>query len=222
MSRQPAADAPNDRSMRTCTFLLVASLALLPAVTHAAPAELAPLSRKLLFPPRPNRNPGPITLVASPEIAHLVLVKQPRDTRVAFPLGDAVTVNTENALRSAFATVRVAHSRGEVADGLVLELRSVDVTPTLERYFFGEFSRTRFNFIVGEDEAKVKFVFILRDGKTGTGREIVVEGDSANRKKTGRVPWNPNWKGTIADRVGRMTDHATVEALDKLLDALRR
>ena len=66
----------------------------------------------------------------------------------------------------------------------------------------------------------MKFVFVLRDVKTGSEREIVVEGDGEDQKNAARVVWDIGWTWTEPQQLAKATDLATIAALDKLLEAL--
>ena len=189
----------------------VLSLALLTFIaTSVFAADAVPLSTSIKFEPVASLSTEPITLVVDSELSHLVVQKKMRLMKLDFPLGNAVSTNTETALRSAFKKVKLARTPDDVETNLSLEAKSFEVNPKMPMTTFGTFT------------SKVKFTFVLRDKKAKTEREIVVEGDGGNKKHAGRVLWEAGWKWTEAQQLAKATDLATVDALDQLLAELAK
>lgn len=185
-----------------------AVLALVLLATAAFAADTVPLSTSLEFEPAEKRSTQAITLLVPAELSQMVIQKKLRLLRLEFPIGNAVAVNTENALRSTFTKVRLARAAEDVDTDLVLEARSFEVEPKLPLTTFGTYT------------SKVKLTYVLRDLKKKTEREIVVDGDGGNKKHAGRVIWDAGWKWTEAQQLAKATDVATLDALDKLLQSL--
>lgn len=192
--------------MRTTIVLAI----LLLFATVASAADAVPLSTNLKFEKAPSQAKQPITLVVPTELSQLVIQKKMRLMRLDFPLGNAVAVNTENALRSAFPKVKLARSADEVETKLSLEAKSFEVAPKMPITTFGTFT------------SKVKYAYVLRNSADKSEREIVVEGDGGNKKHAGRVLWDSGWKWTEAQQLAKATDIATIDALDKLIEELTR
>lgn len=190
----------------------IISLSLLSLLVCASAfaADPVPLSTSIKFEPAATLKAEPITLVVNSELAHLVIQKKMRLMRLDFPLGNAVSTNTETALRSAYKKVKLARSLDEVETALSLEAKSFEVEPKMPMTTFGTFT------------SKVKFTFVLRNAKAKTEREIVVTGDGGNKKNAGRVIWESGWKWTEAQQLAKATDLATVDALDALLAELTK
>ncbi len=190
----------------------IISLSLLSLLVCASAfaADPVPLSTSIKFEPAATLKAEPITLVVNSELAHLVIQKKMRLMRLDFPLGNAVSTNTETALRSAYKKVKLARSLDEVETALSLEAKSFEVESKMPMTTFGTFT------------SKVKFTFVLRDSKAKTEREIVVTGDGGNKKNAGRVIWESGWKWTEAQQLAKATDLATVDALDALLAELTK
>lgn len=187
-----------------------ALLALVLLATAAFAADTVPLSTNLTFDPAGKRSTQAVTLLVPAELSQAVIRKKLRLLRLDFPLGNAVAVNTENALRSAFAKVRLARAAEDVETDLVLEARAFEVEPKLPLTTFGTYT------------SRVKLTYVLRDLKKKSEREIVVDGDGGNKKHAGRVIWDAGWKWTEAQQLAKATDLATLDALDKLLQDLTR
>ena len=189
----------------------VVSLVLLTFFTTSVfAADAVPLSTSIKFEPVASLSAEPITLVVDSELSHLVVQKKMRLMKLDFPLGNAVSTNTETALRAAFKKVKLARTPDDVETNLSLEAKSFEVAPKMPMTTFGTFT------------SKVKFTFVLRDKKAKTEREIVVEGDGGNKKHAGRVLWEAGWKWTEAQQLAKATDLATVDALDQLLAELAK
>jgi hypothetical protein len=191
------------RKFVSAAFLLVVAPSLFAA-------DIVPLSTSIKFETAAARASEPITLLVSPELSQLVIPKKLRFLRLQFPIGNAVAVNTETALRSAFTRVRLARSADDVETNRVLELKSVEVDPKLPLTTFGTY------------KSNVKLTYVLRDARKKTEREIVVTGDGGNKKSAGRVLWDSGWKWTEAQQLAKATDLAELDALDKLLEELAK
>ncbi|HEX8169992.1 MAG TPA: hypothetical protein VF824_05560 [Thermoanaerobaculia bacterium] len=187
---------------------LLSMLFVLLFAAAAFGAQTVPLSTNLKFEKLPNARKDAITLLITPELSQLVVPKKMRLLRLEFPLGNAVAVNTENALRSAFGKVKIARSADDVETPLVLELTSMEVQPKLPLTTFGTYT------------SKVTLTYVLRDTKKHTERTITVHGDGGNKKNAGRVLWDTGWTWTEPQQLAKATDLATLDALDALLQDL--